>query len=65
MEHNDSMLANSALVSSGQLSNALSPIEVIDSGIVTEVSQVQPLNASSPIEVTVLGIVIEDRYGRL
>ena len=44
-----------------QLENALSPIEVTPSRIVTDSRLPQPQNASIPIEVTLLGIVIDVR----
>ena len=42
-----------------QSSNALSPIEVTELGMVTEVNPVQPSNAEYPIEVTELGMLTE------
>ena len=44
-----------------QPSNALSPIEVTEAGIIIEVRPEQPSNAPSPIEVTESGIVTEVR----
>ena len=42
-----------------QFSNALLPIVVTPSGIITDVSSLQFLNASAPIFVTLFGIFID------
>ena len=45
----------------GQKRNAPSPMEVTESGIVTEVREMQQKNARSPMEVTESGMETEVR----